>query len=589
MKILLTTLNAKFVQSSLALRCLAAACRQQGFGNVETAEYTINHNAYDILRRIHAFHADVIGFSCYIWNIDMTLHLISLLRQICPDVTIMVGGPEVTYTARELLTAEGNIDYALQGEGEAILPELIASWLNGEDGTAVGGVLRRTADGAIEGNELIREVPDLDLLPFPYDDADLASLSHQLVYYESSRGCPFHCQYCLSGRDDTVRFRSAALVIEELKRLVAAGVKQVKLVDRTFNCNPRHYRPILAFMVSLQATVNFHLEIEPGLVTEEDLALLSQAPRGRIQLELGIQSTYGPTLQAIRRHNDWPHIVHVMNVIRSLGTIHLHLDLIVGLPYETMQALRRSFNDIYSLQPHKLQIGFLKLLKGSGIRRDYSQDYACDLRGPYEVLATKWLSYEAVGTMKVFEDVFERIYNSGKFSYTLAYVDRFFAGDWFSFYERLTDHWLCRGFDRLAVSDATVCHFLWDSLTALTELTAEEKDVARQLLCLDMLTCFRFRLKPSFLGWEEAPRQLTDPFFRREEGPAAYFTGYRFTNWRDIKMRYHLWPITPAVGKELRRYADGPDEAAYILAESGADGVCWRLLNKAALAAEGVI
>lgn len=576
MKTLLTILNAKFIHSSLALRCLHAACRRQGIA-VDTAEYTINQHAYDILRRISKFDADIIGFSCYIWNIEMTCHIISLIKQVRPQTVIFVGGPEVSYTAEEILQEHPYIDYVLQGEGEDMVPAFLAALEAGREGTAVHGVMGRTGRG-IEGEAAYQEVDDLDRLPFPYEGQDFARLDHKIMYYESSRGCPFYCQYCLSGMNDAVRFRSVPLVLQELEQFVAAGVHQVKFVDRTFNCNPDHYRPLLQYMIQVAQDINFHLEIEPGLLMEEDLNLLAQAPAGRIQLEMGIQSTYEPTLRAIRRHNDWPRITHIMERLLGCGNIHLHLDLIVGLPYEDFGHLRQSFNDIYALKPHKLQIGFLKLLKGSGIRRDYGEHYRYDPKGPYEVLATTWLPYERVRYMKVFEDVFERTYNAGKFTYVLQYLSAIYGSDCFSLYEELTNEWLALEYDEQALSDEKLCHFLWHCCKDVLALTEAQRHVAAELLALDMQVFFQFRYQAGFLGWHEAPREETDDMFRDEAWLRRYVPSYAFTSWRDVKMRYRIWPVRQETLKELAHYAAIPEDGAYILAEKRKAGVAWQVV-----------
>lgn len=573
MKTLLTILNAKFIQSSLALRCLETACAHQGVA-VSVAEYTINQNAYDILRHIASFRAEAIGFSCYIWNIEMTCHIIDLVKEVFPDVTIFVGGPEVSYTARQILEDYPHIDYVLQGEGEEMLPAFLKELERGGDGTDVPGVLGRVG-GVIKGSEAFQEVADLDSLPFPYEHQDFRQLDHRIMYYESSRGCPFHCQYCLSGMNDRVRFRSVPLVLKELQQFVDAGVHQVKFVDRTFNCSPAHHRPLMEYMISVEKPINFHLEIEPGVLTDDDIDLLAKAPKGRIQLEMGIQTTYEPTLRAIHRHNDWPRITHIMERLVALDTMHLHLDLIVGLPYEDYRHLRQSFNDIYALRPHKLQIGFLKLLKGSGIRRDYPDDYRYDPQGPYEVLATTWLPYEKVAYLKVFEDVFERTYNAGKFTYLLNWLGRLYAPDYMRLYEALTDEWLVLHNGQKALSDENLCRFLWHCLEGVLDLTAGQKALARELLALDMLTFFRFRLHPDFLGWAEAPRSETDAIFRDEAWLQHYLPEYHFTNWRDVKMRCRIWPLSSAMKEELRRYEDIPDDGAYILAEKKKDRADW--------------
>lgn len=581
MNIVLAALNAKFIHSSLALRCLVTSCRKAGLTNVQTAEYTINQNVYDILGQIYQLRPDVLGFSCYIWNIEMTCHLISLVKQVRRSVKIVVGGPEVSYTARDVLSDHPDIDYVIQGEGEDVWPAFIRELEAGRDGTNLVGVLGRI-DGAIKGNEIFREVADLDTLPFPYEGEDFQNLAHKIMYYESSRGCPFHCQYCLSGNNDTVRFRSVPLVLAELRRFVAAGVHQVKFVDRTFNCSPRHHRPLLEYMIHVEEPINFHLEIEPAIVTDTDLDLLAQAPKGRIQLEMGIQTTYEKTLTAIHRHNDWPHIEYIMDRLLRADNMHLHLDLIVGLPYEDMAHLRRSFHDIYSLHPHKLQIGFLKLLKGSGIRRNYQADYRYDPQGPYEVLATTWLPYAQVRYMKVFEDVFERTYNSEKMAHTLRYVEQFFRDDYFRLYEIITDAWLERGYDQVALNDERLCQFIWDVITTKLGLTAAQQDVCRELLALDMLTFFRFRLSVTFLDWHEADRAATDPIFRDEEELRQYAPSYQFTSWRDVKMRYRIWPVSTAARNALVA-AGTPDIAApdvYILAEKTKTNAVWQFIPR---------
>lgn len=575
MKTLLTILNAKFIQSSLALRCLLTACEQQQVP-VEIAEYTINQNIYDILRHIAAFQAGVIGFSCYIWNIEMTCHLINLIKKVFPQTVVFVGGPEVSYTARQILTDQPDIDYVLQGEGEEMVPAFLRALAKGEDATAVPGVLGRV-NGQITGSEVFQEVEDLDSLPFPYADQDFQALDHRIMYYESSRGCPFHCQYCLSGMNDRVRFRSVPTVLKELQTFVAAGVHQVKFVDRTFNCNPRHHRPLIEYMIQVEKPINFHLEIEPGVLTDADIDLLAKAPKGRIQLEMGIQTTYEPALKAIHRHNDWTRITHIMQRLVALNTMHLHLDLIVGLPYEDYAHLRQSFNDIYHLRPHKLQIGFLKLLKGSGIRRDYPDDYRYDPEGPYEVLATTWLPYEKVAYMKVLEDVFERTYNAGKFFYFLRYLDTFFEPDSIRLYEKMTDFWLQQHNDQKALSDDSLCRFLAQFLNKL-KLTEGQQQTARELLALDMLTFFRFRLHPDFLGWQEAPRSETDALFRDETWLKQAFPGYTFTNWRDIKMRYRIWRVSDATASVLSQYRTWPEGKAYLVAEKQKERAVWQVL-----------
>lgn len=308
MNVVLSTLNSKFIHSSLALRYLKAYGEAHGQA-YDIVEYTINMPVLHILSDITEHDIDILGFACYIWNIEMTLHVVDMVKAVRPDIKIVLGGPEVSFTADELLERCPNIDYIVQGEGEEAFHALVTALQLGNDGLdpVIPGV-RGRRDGSILGSAEVVEVRDLSTIPFPYTEEDMENLEHKIIYYESSRGCPFSCQYCLSGNKNTVRFFPQERTLEELQWFIDHGVKQVKFVDRTFNCAPHHHRPLMEFMRDSDTDMNFHLEMEPELMTEWETNILCETPPGRIQIEVGVQSTHKKTLDAINRYNDWPYI-----------------------------------------------------------------------------------------------------------------------------------------------------------------------------------------------------------------------------------------------------------------------------------------
>ena len=423
MNVVLSTLNSKFIHSSLALRYLKAYGQAHGQA-YDIVEYTINMPVLHILSDITERNIDVLGFACYIWNIEMTLHVVDMVKAVRPDIKIILGGPEVSFTADEILNRCHAVDYVVQGEGEEAFYELISALQNGKDGLGeeIPGVRGRHITGQLMGSTEAVEVKDLSTIPFPYVEEDMEDLEHKIIYYESSRGCPFSCQYCLSGNKNTVRFFPQERTFKELQWFIDHKVKQVKFVDRTFNCAPHHHRPLMEFMRDADTETNFHLEMEPELMTEWETNILCETPPGRIQIEVGVQSTHKKTLDAINRYNDWPYIQKAIRPIIEAGRTHVHMDLIVGLPYENKARFGLSFNDLFSLQPHALQIGFLKLLKGSGVRRMKEYQYISDPLAPYEVLSTHVLPYNDVRFLKHFEDVFERFYNSERFRTVFGYI-----------------------------------------------------------------------------------------------------------------------------------------------------------------------
>lgn len=538
MNVVLSTLNSKFIHSSLALRYLKAYGEAHGQA-YDIVEYTINMPVLHILSDITEHDIDVLGFACYIWNIEMTLHVVDMVKAVRPDIKIVLGGPEVSFTADELLERCPNIDYIVQGEGEEAFHALVTALQLGNDGLdpVIPGV-RGRRNGSILGSAEAVEVRDLSTIPFPYTEEDMDDLEHKIIYYESSRGCPFSCQYCLSGNKNTVRFFPQERTLEELQWFIDHGVKQVKFVDRTFNCAPHHHRPLMEFMRDSDTDMNFHLEMEPELMTEWETNILCETPPGRIQIEVGVQSTHKKTLDAINRYNDWPYIQKSIRPIIQSGRTHVHMDLIVGLPHEDFNRFGQSFNDLFSLQPHALQIGFLKLLKGSGVRRMREYKYVADPLAPYEVLSTHVLPYDDVRFLKYFEDVFERFYNSERFRTTFGYIgQQLIHGetDAFTYFCDMTRAWLKEGNHKVNLKDIDQIEFLYRFFLAKGDT------IAAELLQYDTLVSYRGKVRSDAVGLPKQTKELLqvgEAFWRNEEIASTFIPNYTFKEWRKIRQQY---------------------------------------------------
>ena len=538
MNVVLSTLNSKFIHSSLALRYLKAYGEAHGQA-YDIVEYTINMPVLHILSDVTEHDIDVLGFACYIWNIEMTLHVVDMVKAVRPDIKIVLGGPEVSFTADELLERCPNIDYIVQGEGEEAFHALVTALQLGNDGLdpVIPGV-RGRRDGSILGSAEAVEVRDLSTIPFPYTEEDMDDLEHKIIYYESSRGCPFSCQYCLSGNKNTVRFFPQERTLEELQWFIDHGVKQVKFVDRTFNCAPHHHRPLMEFMRDSDTDMNFHLEMEPELMTEWETNILCETPPGRIQIEVGVQSTHKKTLDAINRYNDWPYIQKSIRPIIQAGRTHVHMDLIVGLPHEDFKRFGQSFNDLFSLQPHALQIGFLKLLKGSGVRRMREYKYVADPLAPYEVLSTHVLPYDDVRFLKYFEDVFERFYNSERFRTTFGYIgQQLIHGetDAFTYFCDMTRAWLKEGNHKVNLKDIDQIEFLYRFFLAKGDT------IAAELLQYDTLVSYRGKVRSEAVGLPKQTKELLqvgEAFWRNEEIASTFIPNYTFKEWRKIRQQY---------------------------------------------------
>ena len=442
MKLLLVAINAKYIHSNLAVHSLRAYAKKHGYGEaVSLAEFTINHLEEDILRGIYKEKADVIAFSCYIWNIEIVLRLTKELRKIVPEAKLWLGGPEVSYNPKECLTKHPEVEGLMLGEGEQTFLELIRFYRdNGSGMDLISGIAYR------QDNQIVisapRELLTLADIPFPYDD--LSDFKNRIIYYESSRGCPFSCSYCLSSVDKRIRFRDISLVKKELQYLLDQQVPQVKFVDRTFNCNKEHAMAIWSYIKEHDNGItNFHFEIAADLLEEDEITLLATLRPAQVQFEIGVQSTNQETVAAIHRKMDLVRLKRNVERIRGGKNIHQHLDLIAGLPLESYNSFEQSFQEVYEMKPDQLQLGFLKVLKGSPMEKDCNKyDIVYRDKPPYEVLLTRDLTYEELLKLKGICEMVEIYYNSGQFSNTIGYLGHFYFSpmrlyeELFSYYER---------------------------------------------------------------------------------------------------------------------------------------------------------
>lgn len=531
MKILLAACNAKYIHSNLAvydLLAYASAYRE----HLVLKEYTINQQKDEIRKSLYLEQPDVLCFSCYIWNISFVRELAEDLAVVLPHTEIWAGGPEASYHAEEFLRENPVFRGVMVGEGEASFLELVRHYVKGAPALPeISGIAFRESGGKnaeLSGNvsrdsdgtnarpengtgEIChngwREPLDLNDVPFPY--GELTDFEHRIIYYESSRGCPFSCSYCLSSVDKHLRFRSLDKVQKELQFFLDRRVPQVKFVDRTFNCKHDHAMGIWAYIRDHDNGVtNFHFEISADLINEEELALLKTMRPGLVQLEIGVQSTNPGTIQAIRRKMDFSRLCHVSETIRSFGNIHQHLDLIAGLPWEDYGTFRKSFDDVYAMRPQQLQLGFLKVLKGSRMEAE-TEEYGIRFqkKEPYEVLSTRWLPYGDVLRLKTVESMVEIYYNSGQFSNTLSYLEGYFP-DAFDLYERLGAFYEEKGYSALSHSRIRRYEILLEFAGEIPDVHLE---TLKSRMILDLYLREHLKSRPAFAPykkeWERAARE----------------------------------------------------------------------------------
>ena len=492
MKILLAACNAKYIHSNLAVYDLKAYSSDYD-EHVILREYTINQPKDEILKDIYSSGADVVCFSCYIWNISFVRELIRDLVKILPKTAFWAGGPEVSYDAEKFLTEMPEMTGVMVGEGEKTFHDLLEFYIDGKDSLEeISGIAYRSGDKIIHNGW--RELMDLSAIPFVYEH--LEKFENRIIYYESSRGCPFSCSYCLSSIDKKLRFRDLELVKKELQFFLDHRVPQVKFVDRTFNCKHEHAMTIWKYILEHDNGVtNFHFEISADLLREEEMELMSQMRPGLIQLEIGVQSTNPETIRAIHRHMDLKKLEHCVNRVHSFRNIHQHLDLIAGLPYEDYDTFHQSFNDVYQMKPDQLQLGFLKVLKGSLMQKE-AEGYGIVYKEkePYEVLSTNWLTYGEVLKLKMVESMVEVYYNSDQFWHTLEYLVPL-EKDAFTFYEKLGSYYEKKGYSEISHSRMRRYEILLEYLKEETDVPTE---VAAQKMLYDLYLREKLKKRPAF-------------------------------------------------------------------------------------------
>ena len=514
MKILLAACNAKYIHSNLAVYDLQAYASEYT-DYVILKEYTINQQKDDIMRDIYLEHPDVVCVSCYIWNISFVKELMADLAKILPDADFWAGGPEVSYDAEKFLSENPEFTGVMVGEGEETFQELSGYYVkkNPEKLENIIGICYRDGEKIIHNGW--RQIMDLSSIPFIYKD--LSEFKNRIIYYESSRGCPFSCSYCLSSVDKKLRFRDIEMVKKELQFFIDHKVPQVKFVDRTFNCKHDHAMAIWKYINDHDNGVtNFHFEISADLLREEELQEMSTMRPGLIQLEIGVQSTNPDTIKAIHRTMDFEKLKGIVDRIHSFGNIHQHLDLIAGLPYEDYDSFRNSFNDVYALKPQQLQLGFLKVLKGSHMMemcREYGIVYKN--REPYEVLSTKWLDYGHVLKLKNVENMVEVYYNSGQFQKTLEYAESFFP-DAFSIYEGLGIFYMEKGYGDVSHTRMRRYEILLEYLETVPGISRAE--VADRMI-LDLYLRENLKSRPGFAGNQKPYEKLVWDYRKRAHVP----------------------------------------------------------------------
>lgn len=511
MKILLVACNAKYIHSNLAVYDLQAYASDYA-DHIVLKEYTINQQKDDIMRDIYLEHPEVVCVSCYIWNLSFVKELMADLIKILPGADFWAGGPEVSYDAEKFLTENSEFKGVMVGEGEETFKELAGYYVekNPQDLKDMTGICYRDGDQIIHNGW--RQIMDLSSIPFIYKD--LSEFKNRIIYYESSRGCPFSCSYCLSSIDKKLRFRDTETVKKELQFFIDNKVPQVKFVDRTFNCKHDHAMAIWKYINEHDNGVtNFHFEISADLLREEELQEMSTMRPGLIQLEIGVQSTNPDTIKAIHRTMDFEKLKGIVDRIHSFGNIHQHLDLIAGLPYEDYDSFRNSFNDVYALKPQQLQLGFLKVLKGSHMMemcREYGIVYKT--QEPYEVLSTKWLDYDHVLKLKTVENMVEVYYNSGQFQNTLEYLEKF-SPDAFSIYERLGSFYMEKGYGDVSHTRMRRYEILLEFLEDMPEISVDQ---VKDQMVYDLYLRENLKSRPGFAR-DQKPfeRQIWD--FRKRE------------------------------------------------------------------------
>lgn len=518
MRIILTAINAKYIHSNLAVYSLRAYAKPYK-DEIAIAEYTINQQTNDILMDLYKKKPDILCFSCYIWNLTYVETIIREIRKLMPTTPIWVGGPEVSYDAKDVLARLPEVTGVMFGEGEETFLELMQHYHGeGKPFSEIAGIAYRDEQQQICENPW-RNVIDLSTVPFVYEDMD--DFRNKIIYYESSRGCPFSCSYCLSSVDKCLRFRDIELVKRELQFFIDEEVPQVKFVDRTFNCNHKHAIEIWKYLMEHDKGItNFHFEVAADLLGEEELQLIEQMRPGLIQLEIGVQSTNETTLKEIRRTMKFSEVARIVRRIHEKKNVHQHLDLIAGLPYEDLESFKKSFNDVYGLYPEQLQLGFLKVLKGSYMEEQKdSYGLVYQSKPPYEVLYTNWLSYEDVLELKMVEEMVEVYYNSGQFFYTLRQLQKEFDTPYEMYFE-LGKYYEMNNLHMMSHSRVKRYEILQGFIR---ELRTDREELYSELLVFDLYLRERVKSRPEFAGAYTVPKEL-----KREMGKMTHIEQFYY-------------------------------------------------------------
>ena len=539
MKFLLVAVNAKYIHSNPAVYSLKRFAGEYTDA-VEIAEYTINNRMEDILEDIYRRKPDVIGFSCYIWNIGMVEKLMGELHKLLPKLPVFLGGPEVTYDADKLLRKYPYLTGIFIGEGEATFAQVVKYYVkkNPESLEDIPGLMLRS------GMTPERKPLNLTDVPFLYDD--MAPFTNRIIYYETQRGCPFRCSYCLSSIDKTVRFRDIEVVKRELAFFLEKKVKQVKFVDRTFNCNHDHAMAVWQYLYDHDNGVtNFHFEIAGDILREDEIALVAKMRPGLVQFEIGVQSTNTDTLREIRRVMDIEKLKQVVAALKAAHNVHIHLDLIAGLPYEDYDSFARSFDDVYAMEPEQLQLGFLKVLKGSymaEMAESYGlvyTDYA-----PYEVLYTSWLSFTEICRLKRIEEMVEIYYNSGQFAHSLPVMIADFGQGAFAFYEALADFYEGQGF---FVETPSRIYRYQALLSFAKSIHPERQELYKELLLFDLYVRENLKSRPDFAPDLHDLQPVIHAFYKKEESERRYLPHLSEIPAPQLSRMTHLEPFSYSV------------------------------------------
>lgn len=558
MRILLAAINAKYIHSNPAIYSLRACVKEEHRESVSLAEYTINQYADEILADLYRRKPDVIGFSVYIWNRRMVEELLAELPKVLPETEVWLGGPEVSYDCEELLQNFSGVTGVIIGEGEHTFRELVCHYMEGEPAyplQKIPGLYLRS------GYTAVREATDMGELPFLYED--LEPFTNRIIYYETSRGCPFRCSYCLSSLEKQVRFRRMDLVKKELLFFLEKKVPQVKFIDRTFNCHHEHAMEIWQFLKENDNGVtNFHFEISADILRDEEIALLGTLRPGLAQLEIGVQTTNTETLAAIHRVSDLDRLEEIMKVLRRGNNIHLHLDLIAGLPFQDFESFGHSFDKVYGMKPHQLQLGFLKVLKGSEMEERAEEFHIVyQSKPPYEVLYTQWLSYEELLELKEIEEMVELYYNSGQFTYTLPVLEQAFPSP-FAMYRALARMYRRKGYFTNSPARSNRYEIL---LMFACQVDGAREALYRELLTFDYFLRENAKGRPEFAPDQGLYREEIHDFYRREQETRQYLPDYREYDWKQLSKMTHLEVFTYPVWGEREDMETQGKPVGYVL------------------------